>query len=325
MAERRKRTRTDPYADALQILGSDDTDQLYALLANFGPMLPAERLRWEPSVRESAAAIEWNPNGVDGPLDPVPVGELGRLQLTTSGAVDREALTALVNSIRLLGAEAELSDELMASRAEETRARLALRGTRHQLTVTRDLERQRLVAALLKFAGEPLAAVSESLDELEQNATEDRLADVRDALDLAIERFRTVARGIYPVMLRERGPFETLQQLAGILPGPVEFTGSLGARAGWEVESGLYHAAARALTVLSESSETPVRACFDRDRDRLGLTLTATLQAGSVDVGAALSDPAGRIVALGGGLTVRTDAADTTVELWLFDGLDYRP
>ncbi len=327
MAERRKRTRTDPHADALRILASDGPDRLARLLACFGPALPAERLRWEPSDPEWPAATEWNPNELDSTLDSVPVGSGGRLGLAAAGPIDRDTLSTLVTAIRMLAAERELSQEIVPLRAAETKARLDLRGTRHQLTVTRDLERQRLLASLLSFAGEPLAEVGLSLAELEHNPNEEQLIRVRDALDLATDRFRTVARGIYPVMLREQGPTGTLQQLAATLAGPVEFGGDLGPRAGWEVESGLYHAAARTMIVLSEAAEieSPVRVELTRTGDRLAMTLTTRGRAGVADVGASLADAAGRISALGGGLIVRADQDVVGVDLWLDDGLDYRP
>jgi hypothetical protein len=65
-------------------------------------------------------------------------------------------------------------------------------------------------------------------------------------------------------MLPDRGPAAALEELAATLPTPVRFTGDLGRRVGWEVESGLYHAVAAVLNLVAGRGGPPVSVVFGR-------------------------------------------------------------
>src|SRR6476469_8886449 len=66
-------------------------------------------------------------------------------------------------------------------------------------------------------------------------------------------------------MLPDRGPRAALEELAATLACPVGFTGDLGRRLGWQLESGFYHAVAAALNLLSSrNSGGPVTVAFGR-------------------------------------------------------------
>src|SRR5690606_41774023 len=77
------------------------------------------------------------------------------------------------------------------------------------------------------------------------------LGEVRAALDEMIDRFRTPVRGVYPAMLPDRGPRAALEELAATLARPVRLDGDLGRRVEWQIESGLYHAAAAVLNLYA--------------------------------------------------------------------------
>ncbi|MCG8920230.1 hypothetical protein L6E12_31120 [Actinokineospora sp. PR83] len=142
---------------------------------------------------------------------------------------------------------------------------------------------------------------------------------LRDALDELIDTFRTVVRGVHPAMLPERGPRAALEELAATLPRPVRFGGDLGRRVGWEVESGLYHAAAAVLTVLAgRDADTPVAVDLDRQGTVLRVVATAAEPDRPVSaLAAALADDTERLAVLGGALTCAAAGGVATVSVRL--------
>ena len=115
--------------------------------------------------------------------------------------------------------------------------------SRLRLTSARDLERRRLVTELDNAITNRLAAIradiSDATDAATAEQTEEALLAVRRAqgrLDELLERFRAIARGVYPSVLRGQGLFSALDELATDLPRPVRFTGTLPERLAWEIE-----------------------------------------------------------------------------------------
>ncbi len=70
-------------------------------------------------------------------------------------------------------------------------------------------------------------------------------------LDELLDRFRVIARGVYPAVLRDQGPAAALDEVAADLPRSVRLTGDLGGRLDWEIESGIYYVVAAAMGVLA--------------------------------------------------------------------------
>ena len=142
--------------------------------------------------------------------------------------------------------------------------RAELAAARERLAQVRDLERRRLVGAITTTTLRDLAEVRGRLTGITADTAADDLAEARGALDDLIDNFRAVVRGVYPAMLPDRGPRAALEELAATLPRPVRFGGDLGRRAGWQVESGLYHAVAAVLNVLAgldSTASTPIEVC----------------------------------------------------------------
>ena len=142
-----------------------------------------------------------------------------------------------------------------------------LADSRQRLARARDLERRRIATALAGVTADRLTALrrhlataSIALSLGEADEARDALARARVELDELLERFRDIARGVYPAVLRDHGPFGALDELAAALPRPVVLSGEVPDRLEWEIESGLYHPAAAAVTDLAgQAGDAPLR------------------------------------------------------------------
>nr|CTQ90326.1 diguanylate cyclase/phosphodiesterase (GGDEF & EAL domains) with PAS/PAC sensor(s) [Kibdelosporangium sp. MJ126-NF4] len=231
----------------------------------------------------------------------------------------------------------QLRGERERAEARARRLRSEVTAGRARLAKVRELERRRLVQAVTMTTLRDLAAVRGRLRGLCETprtgeALSQELEVVRDALDDLLDDFRTVVRGVYPAMLPDRGPRAALEELAATLPRPVRFDGDLARRADWQVESGLYHAVAATLNVLTgaESSAEPVTVELSGDhvpRVRVGASTGLSAE----DLRAALEHDAERIAVIGGQMectvtdggpemtgTGKTGAEKTgTAEIWI--------
>jgi signal transduction histidine kinase len=140
----------------------------------------------------------------------------------------------------------------------------------------------------------------------------DALARTRICLDELLDRFRTVARGVYPSVLRDQGPSAALDEVAADLPRPVRLRAAAGPRLAWELESGLYYAAAAALRELAGGpAEQELTVRLEHVPGRLRAVLEDPVPPVTAEhLEALLGDDADRLVALGGGLRVATTEGD---------------
>lgn len=239
-------------------------------------------------------------------VEPVPGG--GGVLIAKAGRVttaDRQALreTAVWLSVAARLDLVRAGRDRAAARAETLSA--DLRDARARLAQVRDLERRRLVTAISAVAGRGFGDVRARADDLRAAAADPDAAlaavgHLRDALDSLLDTFRTVVRGVHPAMLPDRGPRAALEELAATLPRAVRFAGDLGRRVGWEVESGLYHAAAAVLGLVAGRGDgSPVSIDFARTGGDLRVVITAVAPDGLAD---ALADDAERIAVLGGAM-----------------------
>jgi len=197
------------------------------------------------------------------------------------------------------------------ARAEELAAEMA--ASRLRLTSARDLERRRLVTELDNAITNRLAAIradiSDATDAATAEQTEGALLAVRRAqgrLDELLERFRAIARGVYPSVLRGQGLFSALDELATDLPRPVRFTGTLPERLAWEIESGIYFLAAAALHQLAgQAGDAPVTVHLAHEQGRLSVRVEdASPSVSPTQLRAALAHEEERLTALGGQLSL---------------------
>lgn len=209
-----------------------------------------------------------------------------------------------------------------------------LRESRRRLTQAREVERRRLVGELshattdqlstlrtaLRRADEDLAAVPAGTD-----AAADALARARVALDELLQRFRVIARGVYPAVLRDQGPAAALDEVLADLPRAVRLSGDATERLAWEVESGIYYLAAAAVTHLAaRPAPTELHVQLEHHDGRLAVRIDdPALGPGSAaSLRAELAGDVERLAALGGAVEITEYAAGATVLAWLPDRLE---
>jgi hypothetical protein len=209
-----------------------------------------------------------------------------------------------------------------------------LRESRRRLTRAREVERRRLIGELSHATTERLGTLHGALDDtaiaLRETSADpqqalDALGQARAALDALLDRFRVIARGVYPAVLRDQGPAAALDEVIADLPRTVRLTGEVPQRLAWEVESGIYYLAAAAVTHLGDQpARTELHVHLEHrdgrlaarvDDPELGPGSAATLRA-------ELAGDIERLAALGGDVEVDEYAAGVTIVAWLPDRLE---
>jgi hypothetical protein len=211
--------------------------------------------------------------------------------------------------LRGVAQNAELAERVR--RADDLATQLD--DSRQRLSQAREVERRRLVMELSHATGDRLAALRAEVERAhgalecppeEAAAAHEALMRARGELDELLDRFRVIARGVYPAVLRDQGPAAALDEVATDLPRPVRLTGSLGGRLDWEIESGLYYMAAAALHALAgRPAEGELVVAFGRTDGRATVRIDDAAPDITPDrLRTALADDVERLVALGGDL-----------------------
>ncbi|MER5394075.1 hypothetical protein [Saccharopolyspora sp. NPDC002686] len=276
-----------------------------ALVRNLAESTGGKAVHAVPAERSHVVVESW-PAGLSGVADAVgeePVGSTGgSLFLIAPTKWDDAARSLLRDTAAWLGVAVQLSRLHVDHSAADLRAQrltAELSSARARLAQVRDLERHRLVRAITETTLRDLDEVRTSL----RAADEGRgLAGAENALEELIDDFRSVVRGVFPSMLPDRGPRAALEELAATLPRPVTFAGDLGRRAGWQLESGFYHAVSAVLNLMADH---PVTVTFSRDD-----ALRARIEA-PAEVDLRLSQDVERLAVLGGEMEAVVDG--TTV------------
>ncbi|TPW76689.1 hypothetical protein [Schumannella sp. 10F1B-5-1] len=252
-------------------------------------------------------AVERHPVPGIGVLEIRPGADLGtarRRRLLDETCVWLAATVRAARAMRTLdrARREALQRETEAERAEVRAARV------------REGERIRLVETITTATVRDLATLRALLarpaDEVEWPA-------IHATAEQLIDDLRDAVRGVFPAMLPDRGAEETLRELAAALPVPVEVTGHLGRRAGWDIESGFYHAVAGALTTVARAGG---RASLRlRRADALVAIIGGARELDAADLGDALVVDAERIASLGGELVVRPTGDSVEVEVTMPD------
>jgi signal transduction histidine kinase len=231
------------------------------------PHRPAERLRLDPeTVRVVAGAriggpawgSVWLPQLVGGPDDLriVPLAHLGALRglLVVRGAPagDRfpeDVEVLLVDLGRQLGLALHnvgLDSALQASLAELEQRNAELRASRLRIVTAADESRRAIERNLHDGAQQHLVALAVKLGvaaELvgdDPDALRGLLGDLRSDVSATIAELRSLAHGIYPPLLRERGLGEALRAAALRSPLACRVTDELTGRVPAEVEAATY-------------------------------------------------------------------------------------
>jgi signal transduction histidine kinase len=240
---------------------------------------------------------------------------------------DQELVRDVANGAALLLRGVALNAELAerVRRADELAGQLQT--SRQRLSSAREVERRRLVmelghatsdrlAGLRADVGDAGAALDRSPEDAQ--AAQQALTRARVGLDELLDRFRLIARGVYPAVLRDHGPVAALDEVATDLPRPVRLIGDLRGRLDWEIESGVYYVVAAAMNALAgRPGAAELLVHLHRGDGEVGVHIEDRTPIGSPqDLRAALADDVERLAALGGGVQVVTDAvAPGSVEL----------
>jgi signal transduction histidine kinase len=233
---------------------------------------------------------------------------------------DQELVRDVANGAALLLRGVALNAELAERVRRADDLARELRASRRRLARAREVERRRLVLELGHATGDRLAALradvaaaGDALRRGPEDADEAQraLTSARVGLDELLDRFRLIARGVYPAVLRDQGPVAALDEVAADLARPVRLTGGLGGRLDWEIESGVYYVVAAAMNALAGRPGTgELLVHLARTDGRVTVRIEDPAPPGSPeDVRDALAEDAERLAALGGDLELATDAA----------------
>ena len=303
VGERLVATASHPAADE-----TDSAENLAVLLARPGlghvvPVLDGTALRAVLSIEKPEAPVT--------PADRVLMHDVaaGAALLLRTVALNAELAERVGRADRL-------ADELTTSRRRLARAR--------------ETERRRLLTELSRATSGGLVAlrahVAAARDTVgDPAAAGAALVQARTEVDELLDRFRVIARGVHPAVLRSQGPGPALEELTADLRRPVRLTGDLDARVAWEIESAVYQVTAAALEVLAASpAAVDIDVRLTHGDGRIGVLVEDPAPPVTADeVRAALVDDIERLVALGGDVDCR-EAGSGGLRLtgWLPDRLD---
>ena len=134
---------------------------------------------------------------------------------------------------------------------ENTRLLEELRASRSRIVEAGERERRRLERDLHDGAQQRLVAIQIRLDMARELAGTEDLANQLDATrkdaEAAVEELRALARGIYPVVLKELGLAAALRSLARSSPVPIGVTDDGIGRSSDAIEAAIYFVASEAI------------------------------------------------------------------------------
>jgi PAS domain S-box-containing protein len=267
-------------------------------------VLPDGRLRWHQGRGQVATS------------DGRPVRMFGTGQDVTDRVLAEQALRQSLGEARRLAAEnealrAELEVQLEEVRASRARIVQAVYEARRRLE--RDLhdgaqQRLTMVEMTLRTALRQLTSGADP-------ALERTLGRAVDELSAGTAELRSLARGLHPALLSERGLMPALAALATRSQVPVMLRGDTIGRLDPSVESAAYFVVSEALTnVMKHADASRVDLTVERDGTTLVLEVRDDGNGGaSVDADGGLRGLSDRVAALDGSLQVNSPSGHGTV------------
>ncbi len=246
---------------------------------------------------------------------------------------DQRLVQDVANGAALLLHSVALNAELAERVRRADHLADELQASRQRLAKAREVERRRLVTELSHATTERLARlraeVSAARGHLNAHPEVGRSAKqalyrARVGLDDLLDRFRVIARGVYPAVLRHQGPVAALDEVAADLPRSVRVTGSVGGRLDWEIESGIYYVAAAAMSELAgRPAEDDLVVHLERSDGRVSVRIDDLARAGVAEqLRAGLAEDVERLAALGGDIQLTGSDGSIGLRAWLPDRLE---
>jgi signal transduction histidine kinase len=213
------------------------------------------------------------------------------------------ALAAVILDNHRLAAESEAS----ARELRLSRSRIAARAAQERRRIERDIHdgaQQRLVALGIELQ------LTETLLQSDSERGLARLRQLEEDLGAAVDELRSLAHGVYPPLLADRGLPDALRALASRARFRVDFQLEAVGRYGPEVESAIYFCLSEALqnvtkhartarhVIVGVSEDPPAELRFSLSDDGSGAP------GGRIHPGAGLRNMQDRVAALGGEVEV---------------------
>jgi len=225
--------------------------------------------------------------------------EVAAMVIDETLAEDPELVRAAVSATLLAVENGDLEGELRASRA-----RILEAGHAERRRIERDLHdstQQRLVSLRIH-----LTLAGEQADRADERAMLDRLGD---EVEDAIEELRSVARGIYPAVLGDRGVGAAVTAVARTAAMPISIGDEWRGRHAEAVETTVYFCCLESLQNAAkhagEGASATVRLFEDDDHVSFSVEDDgAGFDPGTVERGNGLTNLADRVSAVGGALTI---------------------
>jgi len=244
---------------------------------------------------------------------------------------DRVLMRDVANGAALLLRTVALNAELSERVRRADRLADELRASRQRLAQAREVERRRLLTELSRVTSGRLAALRDHVAAARAGLSDEAaparasLVRARTEVDELLDRFRVIARGVYPAVLRSQGPGAALAELAADLRRPVRLTGDLDVRVAWEIESAVYQVTAAALDVLAAQPVTAeIRVRLTRGDGRVRVLVEDPAPPVTAEhVRTVLVDDTERLAVLGGDVEC-VDGGEPALRLlaWLPERLD---
>jgi signal transduction histidine kinase len=239
-----------------------------------------------------------------------------------SSAVDHDRLEPLATAARLRREKAELERRLEATRAD-------LAASRTRLVEAADAERQRIERDLHDSVQQQLVGIRIKLELASEAvrhepASGERMIDsIGRQMDEVLEALRSLARGIYPAVLHERGLGEALKSAGRRAPVPVSVRIAGIGRHPSDIEIAVYFCCLEAMQNVVKHAGRGVEAAVRLRRDSRRLWFEVSdcgigFEPAQVPRASGLVNMRDRIEAVGGSLTIASSTGDgTTVRGWV--------
>jgi signal transduction histidine kinase len=239
-----------------------------------------------------------------------------------SSAADRERVEPVAAAARLRREKAQLEARLQATRAD-------LAASRIRLVEAADAERQRIERDLHDSVQQQLVGIRIKLELASEEvkrepASGGRMIDsIGRQMDEVLETLRSLARGIYPAVLHERGLGEALKSAGRRSPAPVSVRVNGIGRHPSDVEVAVYFCCLEAMQNVAKHAGRGAEAVVRlwRDSRRLWFEVTdcgSGFDPHEVPRPNGLVNMRDRIEAVGGALTITSrDGDGSTVRGWV--------